>query len=172
MINRYEVHDDKTVIFVKSRTLGIVEVLIDTEDLKLVDESFSYLIICRNYKRNLSYVSGKKKNDEGTMLLHRLVTNAPRHMMVDHINHNTLDNRKKSLRLVTNAENQQNRKGAPSNSKSGIRGVHWHKKANKWHSQFKLNGKKITVGYYESLHDAELAVSEARKRHMPFANEK
>jgi len=47
----------------------------------------------------------------------------PKGKQVDHWNHDTLDNRKGNLRIVTNRQNNENRNGAYKNSKSGIRGV-------------------------------------------------
>jgi hypothetical protein len=44
---------------------------------------------------------------------------------VDHINHDTLDNRKDNLRIITRSNNSANRKGANSNNKTtGVRNIH------------------------------------------------
>lgn len=45
-------------------------------------------------------------------LLHRIVINAPPEYEVDHINHDTLDNRRINLRLVTHKGNMENGKYA------------------------------------------------------------
>ena len=47
--------------------------------------------------------SGRKN-----ILLHRIVINPPKELMVDHINHNKHDCRKSNLRIVTNQQNQMN----------------------------------------------------------------
>ncbi|OKA15811.1 hypothetical protein BS618_07710 [Rhodococcus erythropolis] len=55
--------------------------------------------------------------DDGTKMtqrLHRLVVDAPEHLVVDHLNHDRLDNRKSNLRVCTqkiNAQNTKNEKG-------------------------------------------------------------
>tara|TARA_R110002110_G_scaffold393541_1_gene607347 strand:- start:32 stop:664 length:633 start_codon:yes stop_codon:yes gene_type:complete len=56
--------------------------------------------------------------------IHRLVTNAPKGMDVDHINGNGLDNRKENLRLCTRSQNAMNKK-LRRDSSSGFKGVHY-----------------------------------------------
>ena len=78
-------------------------------------------------------------------------------MVIDHIDKNTLNDRKDNLREVSNAANMRNRKGLQSNNKSGVVGVCWAKNTNKWHSQLRFNGKTIHGGHYESFEDAVAA---------------
>lgn len=58
------------------------------------------------------YLSGgryaARKTDQGIFYLHRIVMNAPKDMVVDHKNHNTLDCRKRNLRICTQPENCKN----------------------------------------------------------------
>lgn len=67
----------------------------------------------------LFYLKGKMT------LLHRWITNARKGEVVDHIFGDTLDNRRRSLRIVTKSENQGNRRSF--RSKSGYRGVYQQK---------------------------------------------
>lgn len=89
---------------------------------------------------------------------------------MDHINHNTLDNRKCNLLVVSNGENMQNRRGAAKNSKSGVRGVYWDKKNKRWRAQIGLNGKVIRVGDFVRIEDAKYTVESARRKYMPFSS--
>jgi hypothetical protein len=59
--------------------------------------------------------------------LHRMILNIPTgaKIHVDHINGDTLDNRKCNLRITDSKHNQWNRKLGKSN-KSGYKGVGWH----------------------------------------------
>lgn len=94
------------------------------------------------------------------VLLHRLICNAPNNMVVDHINHNTLDNRKDNLRLTTKSQNQWNR--LPQVSKSGYKGVHIYKDG-RIRAEIKINGKKIILGDFTSVLDAAKAYCNAAK---------
>lgn len=77
--------------------------------------------------------------------------------VIDHINHNTLDDRKENLREVSNAINLQNRKGLTSHNTSGVTGVYWGIYANKWQVTLVVEGKKISGGNYKKFEDAVAA---------------
>lgn len=81
--------------------------------------------------------------------MHRLLLNAPQGMFVDHINHNTLDNTKANLRIVTPQQNCMNVK-----PRKGISGVNWCKASNKWRALINDNGKRKHLGLYEKYEDA------------------
>ena len=88
---------------------------------------------------------------------------------VDHINGNKLDNRLQNLRLATNSQNQQNRP-APKNNTSGYRGVTWHKQANKWMARLCHNKRRITIGFYDTPHEAYQAFKNEAKRLFTHAD--
>jgi len=50
--------------------------------------------------------------------------NAQKGQCVDHVDHNTFDNRKSKLLISNDNLNLQNRKGANKNSGTGVRNVH------------------------------------------------
>lgn len=81
---------------------------------------------------------------------------------IDHACHNRACCNPNHLRLATNKQNSENIAGPQRNSKSGIRGVYWHKAAGKWAAEVKHNGKPIRAGLYESANDAARAVLELR----------
>lgn len=62
------------------------------------------------------------------------------------------------LRKATRSQNNQNFSGAQVNSKSGVRGVHWDKKARRWTAQVAHEGKSYHVGYFDTIPEAENAV--------------
>ncbi|GIO63557.1 HNH endonuclease [Paenibacillus cineris] len=174
MKNKFEIRGDVTVIFVSSKKHGVHEFLIDTNSLKEVSEAvISWHVVVRN-KGTLRYVRGKSKesNYKNQILLHRLITKAPADKIVDHINHNTLDNRISNLRVVTQAENMQNRRGAARNNRSSrIRGVTWNKRLKKWQVQVKAGGAAHYFGYYSDLEEAKQAAIKARSKLHPYSVE-
>ena len=87
----------------------------------------------------------------------------PEGMYVDHRCHTRNCVRPDHLRLVTNAQNQQNRRGAQNNSTTGVRGVYWHKRDRKFVARVKLNGKWYSAGRYDTLAEAEAAAIAKRR---------
>ena len=57
-----------------------------------------------------------------TILMHRFILDTPNYLETDHINHNTLDNRRENLRNCTRAQNKINKR-VYSNNKLGIKGI-------------------------------------------------
>ena len=93
-------------------------------------------------------------------------------MKVDHISHETLKNTDDNLRICTHSENQQNRKSATSNNKSsGIRGVSWNISDKRWQVRISFNNKRIHLGNFIRVEEAEQAAKEARAKYMPFSKE-
>jgi hypothetical protein len=83
----------------------------------------------------------------------RSVLNAPKGMLVDHINHDTLDNRKANLRIVNKQQNQTNR-GATSVSTTGCKGVYFKKRVQKYIVRLTVDGKAKQFGTFSNLEDA------------------
>jgi len=118
------------------------------------------------------YVMASVKKNNGKqkgVLLHRHLTNCPNGLQVDHVNHDTLDNRIKNLRIVTLSQNLQNLKGAYKNNTSGIRGV--DKKDGRWRARIQVNKKPIHLGYFDNEHEAEKAAIQARIKYFPHSKE-
>lgn len=87
----------------------------------------------------------------------------PEGMYVDHRCHTHNCVRPDHLRLVTNAQNLQNRRGATRASTTGVRGVHWSKRDQKYQAYAKLSGKKYNAGSFDTLKEAEAAAIAKRR---------
>ena len=88
--------------------------------------------------------------------LHRLILNAKKGEIVDHINHNKLDNRKENLRIVTKQQNAQNRKKQC--------GVFKRNDSGKWQAQIMVNYKNIKLGCFNTYQEAlEVRTNAERK---------
>lgn len=102
------------------------------------------------------------KDVRKTIPLHRWVMNCPKHLQVDYINHNTLDNRKENLRRCTCRENNLNKR----NNTSGCPGVRWHLQGKKWNARITIKGKEKSLGMFNTFEEAVKARYEALKEVM------
>ena len=116
---------------------------------------------------NTSYASGKVAGKVTKM--HRLIMNAPADLLVDHIDHNGLNNCRSNLRLCTPAQNARNsvsRKGSTSRYK----GVSWSRERKKWAASIQFNRKIYQLGYFQSHFAAARAYDKkAKELHGQFA---
>lgn len=131
----------------------VAEALFDKDDLNII----------KNHKwclDNHGYVKNSKNK-----YLHRILTNE-QHQYVDHINGNTLDNRRDNLRICTNADNLKNRVNLPKNNTSGILGVRFRSDRNKWYSEIQYNGKSVYLGSYNTKEEAIKSRVEAELKYF------
>lgn len=101
--------------------------------------------------------------------MHSVINGTPFGMCTDHINGNTLDNRRANLRTCTKAENNRNR-GACKGKHLGLKGTYFHKKRRKWHASIQVNGVSRHIGVFVNPYDAARAYDKAASElHGHFA---
>jgi hypothetical protein len=143
-------------------------------DDDMAEQIFQHTWFAHYDKRmNTHYVQTtfRKAGIQRTLSMQRFVMNTPHGFHTDHINHNTLDNRKENLRVVTPAQNCQNRKLNQKNNKSGFFGVSFHKNNKKWIAKVSLMGKAHYLGLYLTPEEARDKVIEFKRKNMPFSIE-
>ena len=140
---KVEIKDDYAEIVINSPRYGEMRTRIDINDINKV----------KDYTWSVARFSGLfyiNNNTIGSM--HRYIMNCPKDKVIDHINHDTLDNRKANLRVVTQLENTLNTRPYKTN-KSGVLGV----------CEIKYKSGKIvycafyrnrSIGHYKTIEEA------------------
>ena len=94
------------------------------------------------------------RNHRGkTIMMHREIMRAPKGMVVDHIDHNALNNRRDNLRVCTIRENTYNRRSRCRASK--LTGVYPH--GNKWKARIERDGERFYLGLFDNKVEAARA---------------
>jgi hypothetical protein len=112
--------------------------------------------------------TGKKyavsRIDGKVRYLHRFLFGFPARVHVDHINGDTLDNRRENLRLCSHSQNLRNR-GKTIANKSGFKGVSMSndKRKRKWSAEIRANGRRLRLGRFLTAAEAAMAYNEAAK---------
>lgn len=167
VVKRYE---DYAVIEIDSDTYGHHDFYIELEDADRCEKYTWGVMRARRNKyngkdvgyENYYYASSCKcKKETGHHLLHRYIMNAPKNMLVDHIDRDTHNMRKSNMRLCDRITNSINKK-MPRHNSSGYRGVLWYDYGTlaphpRWWAYISYQKKKIGLGFYENIDDAVAA---------------
>jgi hypothetical protein len=142
------------------------EAIIDADDAHLAegfiwfasvklksDGTISSVYACRETSRR----NGALRK---SVFLHRVIAETPDGFQTDHIDGNGLNNRRANLRLATPAQNQHNQRTSIRNT-SGVKGVCWDKRIEKWKAQITINGMRKWLGNYDSIDAAANSYAEA-----------
>lgn len=131
---------------------------IDREDIHLIDGHLWAAL-----RRGSKWYAGRSIWRSGTndvQLMHRVILAAKTGELIDHRDGNGLLNRRFNLRLATQSQNAMN-SGPHSNSKSGVKGVHWSKQHGRWKAEICSNGIRTHLGLFDQLEEAAAVYNSA-----------
>ncbi|MDF1511074.1 endonuclease subunit [Bacillus phage vB_Bacillus_1020A] len=168
MKNNYRIFENNVVIFLKRKNGEILETVIDLQDFQKANEYKGTWYALRDPKSGKFYVYGNlyiSKGKRRGIKLHRWLMGEPCGFVIDHINHDTLDNRRVNLRAVKQRANIQNSLKPLKTNKSGFRGVSWDESSNKWRAQISINKKVINLGRFSSKQKAHAVYLKAKKKY-------
>lgn len=135
--------------------------IVDDEDFEFLSQ-FRW---CARGRNDRYYARCYQRNVPRGIGMHKMLLNPPPGFGVDHINRDTLDNRRSNLRIATVGQNNFNKW-----TKKKFKGVFWRKDKNRWAATIGANRKTYHLGYFKSDIDAALAYDEAaRNLHGEFA---
>jgi hypothetical protein len=142
------------------------EAIIDAADAGAVGQ-FNWRVQSAGENHKYAGRSEMQNGQRRFVLMHRFICNPDDSQYVDHINGNSLDNRRQNLRVCTQSENLCNR-AKQSNNRSGYKGVYLHAPG-VWRSRIQFRGNLTDLGLFndpEAAHQAYVAA--ARRLHGEF----
>src|SRR5512139_3734850 len=105
------------------REISAHQVLVDDEDAHLLDAYRWHVAVSSNGQRQVTHsLPGGKK-----VYLHRLITQAPSGMVVDHVNRNPMNNRRANLGVCRQMQNSWNRVASKSKRSTDTKGIYREK---------------------------------------------
>jgi len=151
--------NDIFILHLKYKGREDIFTVLDIEDKdKIIKYPWGLYLNKHGYKYAQVNTSSKRK-------LHHFILSIPkRNIVVDHINGNTLDNRKRNLRLVDYRINSFNSVKNNPFATSKYKGVSWNKKVKKWRAFIFINNKQKYLGAFHSEIEAAKAYNEAARQ--------
>ena len=163
--NKIIIKEGFAIMLVKTKN-RYLKVIIDKEDISKVQQYTWHA----KYQEDIHsyYVETNQKLQSGKfmLMLHRFLTDTTcKSKTVDHINHDTLDNRKCNLKVCSQKENNLNQAELHKNNKTGYRNISYQKMYDKFIVTLMINGKNKTIGRTSSLKEAILMRDKAKRQY-------
>lgn len=150
-------------------TRGYVAIVDDCDAERVLPHSWRVDMAHNSLRYARASLGRRSDGDRRDVQLHRFILDAPADVLVDHRNHDGLDNRRSNLRLATASENSSNRRSLPG-ATSAFLGVTWHRQAQRWQAAIKKDRRSKYLGLYESEIAAARAYDAAAQHiHGEFA---
>ncbi len=129
-------------------------VIIDKEDYSKI-KSYSWHAHYVPCSRSYRAIATKKINGKKTVLfMHRVVMDEnDTNIIIDHISHDMLDNRKCNLRKCKKSDNNKNRRMQIKN-KYGYKGITLQKDVNKYSVRLSYGDRLLYLGLYKTKEEA------------------
>jgi hypothetical protein len=141
------------------------EAIVDDEDYEMLNQYNWYAKTSPSHDKIYAGSAIKvSKNTYRHVMLHRFLMNPKDNEVVDHINGNTLDNRRCNLRNCTPSQNCANkRKWKTKSTLSKYKGVKFDKRWGTWGAQIYFPGHKRHIGTFKTEREAAIAYNEKAK---------
>ncbi len=127
--------DYAEVLLYNSKQEEVARVKIDLSDIEKIS------------KIKWGLDNGYARSHVNRQLMHRFITNAEYLYVVDHINHNTLDNRKSNLRIVDEFINQIHKR-------TRKRGIRKTRNGKKYQARIRCKNKEYHLGHFDTYEEA------------------
>lgn len=140
--------------FVEINLAGKV-LLFDREDLEFLQQ------VGWSVTDNRVYLVGAEYKGK---LFHRVIAGAVDGLQVDHINGNSLDNRKSNLRLCTRTQNLHNTKVRKDKKLDLPKGVYKHRSS--YRAKITVHKQVMYLGTFSTPEEADLAYKRAAEKYF------
>ncbi|WP_342515434.1 AP2 domain-containing protein [Sutcliffiella sp. FSL R7-0096] len=173
MRNDYEIRGEIIVIFLERREGPPLETQVSVKHLsRLLSLNFRFFASWDKKTKSFYAVYHTRNNrgKDSIRSLHRLITNCPNGLVVDHWDKDTLNNLDSNLKVVTQSRNLQNRNSIHPRNTTGYKGVSFCKRTGKYVAQIKVDKKHVWLGRHDTAEQAHATYMKYRKQEKIYVN--
>lgn len=148
--NEFQIEPHRALIILRHKGIRL-EAVVDVSDLPI--------ILALNRTWHAQWSAGSQtyycrcRIGRDSIALHRLIVSAEKGTLIDHRNHNGLDNRKENLRVASHTQNLRNRRKRAKWVYQSPNGT--------WYARYMINRKRVYVGRFSTYESALQAVMES-----------
>jgi hypothetical protein len=112
-----------------------------------------------------SIANAKGKHYSSSVYMHSIILPTKEGIIPEHKDGDGLNNRKLNMRTASSSQNSMNTKVSKRNT-SGVKGISWNIKQNKWESCLSVGGKRVLRKLFKNKSDAIKARKDAEQRYQ------